>query len=258
MRQYTTNEPDALLHSLLSRPIRRWMGCCMSIRKPTRLIATMLVMLGIMVAMPAIALGDEHDHDDDDWTSMWVIPVSGDEAPEGGEPGASGTFSLWFNSDTDTVYYEIELMGVTPPYDSPALTATHIHEGAPGEVGPPRVVFDDPQPQDDGTLWSSGTVQGPFITGAEDDEGNDEGDGFTLSQIEANPGDFYVDTHTEEYPMGAARGQFGEPAPSLPATGGGGAAESGSLSIASIAIAASAAIAAAGVFGWGVIRRRPA
>jgi hypothetical protein len=229
----------------------------MTKRKPLKLTLGMLVIVGAMLAIPATALGDSHNSPDGEWTSMFEIPVSGDAVPDGGEPGASGTFWLWINSNTETIYYEIELFGVNPPYESPALTATHIHEGPARESGPPRVIFDDPEPQADGSLWSSGTVQGPFVTGLDADDGSDHGDGFSLAEIEANPSAFYVDTHTADYPAGAARGQFGEPIPMMPAAGRGGAAESGSmLSMTILILAGTGALAVLGLFG--LTRRRSA
>lgn len=222
----------------------------MFLRRRTGVFAALTVMLALVLAAPASAQMESQTAQDGDWTSVFVIPADPDMVPDGGEPGASGTFTLYLNSNTETVYYEIELTGVTPPYDSPALTATHIHEGDPGETGPPRVVFDDPQPQDDGTLRSSGFVEGPFVTGAEDDDGNDQGAGFSLSQIEANPGGFYVDVHTEDFPTGAARGQFGDPLPTdLPETGVGVTADGGLATLAPLAAAAAAALALAGVYG---------
>jgi hypothetical protein len=96
---------------------------------------------------------------------------------------------------------------------SPALTATHIHEGTFGTTGPPRVAFDDPVPVDeddpDGTRRSSGCVDAgadSFPDGAMDP---DPGAGFTVAQLEASPEGFYLDSHTEEHPGGAVRGQLG-------------------------------------------------
>ena len=75
--------------------------------------------------------------------------VNAESAPTPGEPGASGSFMYRINSDLEIICYDITLSGVTPPYMSPAKTATHIHEAAPGESGPPRIAF--PNPEDDGS-----------------------------------------------------------------------------------------------------------
>ena len=53
-------------------------------------------------------------------------------------------------------------------------------------------------------------MTGPFTTGAKNmSTGADQGAGFTLAQIEADPAGFYVDTHTAAYVPGGVRGQMG-------------------------------------------------
>ncbi|PAY22946.1 hypothetical protein CEY15_11350 [Dietzia natronolimnaea] len=150
-----------------------------------------------------------------------VIDSDGEVAP--GEEGATGDFMFWVNSDTDVICYEITLDGVTGEYDSPAITATHIHEARAGEPGPPRIAFPDPQPVGDGPRTSEGCMQGPFTTGVEDDDGTDRGAGFTLDRIEADPAGFTADTHTEEYTAGTVRGQLMQVPLDGVETGGGGA-----------------------------------
>jgi hypothetical protein len=101
-------------------------------------------------------------------------------------------------------------MGVTGPYDSPAVTATHIHEAIEGQAGPPRIAFPNPEPADSGpevVKRSSGCIQGPFTTGIEMD-GTDTGNGFTLAQIEANPAGFFTDSHTVVSVPGVVRAQM--------------------------------------------------
>ena len=93
------------------------------------------------------------------------------------------------------------------PYQSPARTATHIHQGARGASGPPKVVFPDPV-GDDRQRHSLGCMTGPFTTGVKvPGSSADQGDGFTLAQLEANPAGFYVDAHTKAYVPGVVRGQ---------------------------------------------------
>ena len=101
-------------------------------------------------------------------------------------------------------------MGVTGPFSSPAVTATHIHEAADGQSGPPRIAFPNPEPQDSGPeviKRSAGCIQGPFSTGIQA-EGVDTGNNFRLSQIEANPSGFFTDSHTAISVPGVVRAQL--------------------------------------------------
>lgn len=134
-----------------------------------------------------------------------VINNDGEAAP--GEPGAAGTFTFRINSELEIICYDIELTGVTGDYESPAKTATHIHEAAAGQPGPPRIAFPNPEPVGDGPRTSSGCLQGPFTTGVMAD-GVDTGEGFSLAEIEANPAGFTGDSHTVDYPAGVVRGQL--------------------------------------------------
>ncbi len=178
--------------------------------------------------------------------------------PEGvatpGTAGASGTFTYRINSDLEVICYDIELTGVTPPYQSPAKTATHIHQAAAGRPGPPRIAL--PNPEDDGTgrLVSSGCLQGPFTTGVVT-EGTDTGEGFSLAQIEADPSAFATDTHTTANPAGAVRGQLTAVPVGGVETGAGGAAEDGTAPAAPLSVAGLGVLAAAGAL---VLRRRRA
>lgn len=65
-------------------------------------------------------------------------------------------------------------------YQSPAATATHIHEAALGRAGPPRLSFPNPRPLDrvsglDTFSWraSFGCLQGPFRTGLNGTDGGE-------------------------------------------------------------------------------------
>lgn len=147
------------------------------------------------------------------FTSTLVANASPDQvvddagAPAPGQPGATGLFVLRVNSQLDIVCYDITLLGVTPPYESSARTATHLQEGFPGESGNPRMVFPDPQGPPGGPLTSKGCLKGPFTTGVIVD-GVDTGTGFTLAMLEANPQAWFVDTHTAAFRTGAVRGQL--------------------------------------------------
>jgi hypothetical protein len=137
--------------------------------------------------------------------------INPDNEPTPGEAGAIGHYNYGINVDLDIICYNITLMGVTGPYDSPAVTATHIHEAAAGRAGPPRIAFPNPEPADSGpevVKRSQGCLQGPFETGIDGDNGADTGAGFTLRQIEENPEGFFTDSHTVRSVPGVVRAQM--------------------------------------------------
>jgi hypothetical protein len=134
--------------------------------------------------------------------------VNGTE-PTGGLAGASGTFNFGINSASNMICYNITLHNFQGEFDSPATTATHIHEAARGASGPPRISFPNPEPVEgnEGVRNSAGCMKGPFTTGVMV-EGVDSGEGFHVSMIEANPAAFMADTHSSLALPGAVRGQM--------------------------------------------------
>lgn len=142
-----------------------------------------------------------------------VIANSGAAAP--GQANAFGHFGFKVNSQQDTICWDIRTVNVTGDYSSPAVTATHIHQAPVGSAGPPRIAFPNPVKVGvDSTgaeiRESKGCQKGPFRTGVNAANGGDTGSasGFTLSQLEANPDQFFADTHTAQFTAGAIRGQL--------------------------------------------------
>lgn len=184
-------------------------------RRTVRRVATLTALSTAALAVSAgtaSAQGDEVP-EPAGFTSMFtatttpgeVVNADGESVP--GPDGASGTWNFRINSDEEIICYDITVRGITAEYESPARTATHIHDGAPGVSGPPRVVFPNPQDAGDGTLRSEGCIQGPFTTGVAPD-GTDTGEGFSLAEIEADPSGYYADVHTADFVPGAMRGQL--------------------------------------------------
>jgi hypothetical protein len=62
----------------------------------------------------------------------------------GSLPGCTGFYDCGINSDLDLICYSIKLVGFCGEYQSPARTATHVHQGAKGQSGPPRIAFQNP------------------------------------------------------------------------------------------------------------------
>lgn len=179
-----------------------------------------------------------------------VVNTDGVATP--GQEGATGTFTFRINSELEVICYDITLDGVSGDYQSPAKTATHIHQAQAGQSGPPRIAFPNPAPIGDGPRTSSGCLQGPFTTGVMVD-GVDTGTDFSLAQIEDDPSAFSADSHTVASPAGVVRGQLTSvPVGGVP-TGAGGTAETG-VNVAGVSIAA---VGVAGALaGLGVIAHR--
>ncbi|GAA5838287.1 hypothetical protein JCM3766R1_005510 [Sporobolomyces carnicolor] len=151
-----------------------------------------------------------------DFTSTYVAYATPDQVINNnqtavpGEEGASGVFKYGIVASEEVICYSIAVE-ISGDYQSPANTATHIHEAPFGRAGPPRIAFPNPtsdSPIDEfGRRTSYGCLKGPFTTGVLAN-GTDTGEGFSLSEIEANPPAFFTDTHTVAFPAGAVRGQL--------------------------------------------------
>lgn len=135
--------------------------------------------------------------------------VVNETTPTGGLAGASGTFNFGINAAANMICYNITINNFQGEFESPANTATHIHEAARGASGPPRIAFPNPTPLngDPAIINTAGCLAGPFVTGVMV-EGVDSGEGFHISQIEANPAGFMADIHSSLALPGAVRGQL--------------------------------------------------
>ncbi|KAG9248566.1 hypothetical protein BJ878DRAFT_452036 [Calycina marina] len=146
------------------------------------------------------------------FTSTYSVVAVGDQVRNGttaapGSADAVGYFNFGINSVEDTICYNITLLNVSGDYQSPAKTATHLHEAVRGASGPPRLSFPNPV-GDDKRRVSFGCLTGPFTTGLAAGELADSGMGFKVAQIEVNPEGFFADSHTVLFPLGVVRGQL--------------------------------------------------
>lgn len=172
------------------------------------------LQLNIDLAQDALAAAANPIGDLFTFTSMHAIEATPDQVvnettPTGGLAGATGTFHFGINSQANMICYNITLNNFQGEFESPADTATHIHEAARGASGPPRIAFPNPQPVDEAGVVrnSAGCLTGPFTTGVVMEE-KDTGEGFHVSAIEANPAAFMADTHSSLALPGAVRGQL--------------------------------------------------
>ena len=108
--------------------------------------------------------------------------LNGANEPGGGDPDGSGLARVEINDVTNTVCTDLEVRQIG------IVTAAHIHRGGPGENGPPVVNLDAP---DDNDSDDCDTV-----------------DDALVDEIRGNPGGFYVNVHTADFPDGAIRGQL--------------------------------------------------
>lgn len=118
-----------------------------------------------------------------------------------GDPNGSGEIYV-FGIDPQTsptrttlcyVLVVEDIQDGAPGTGSPFMA--HIHEGAPGSNGP--VVANLAFPQG-----------GQSADCLDQDEAGKFVNGGSVEDILANPGDYYVNVHTAEYPSGAIRGQL--------------------------------------------------
>ncbi len=113
--------------------------------------------------------------------------VSGAEAVPTGDPEGTGFADFVFGPG-DRVCFRVVVSGIAP------ITGVHIHEAPRGFQGPHAIDLDAPIVRfSDGTQVFRGCVSG---------EGR-------IGDVLANPAGFYVNVHTHEFPLGAARGQLG-------------------------------------------------
>ena len=113
-----------------------------------------------------------------------IVLTGGAEVPGPGDSDGSGTAELKLNLATGEVCYTFTTAHIQPP------TAAHIHAGAAGKSGGPKVTFNKAE---DGTF-----------------KGCVNADKAILKAIKANPSHYYVNLHTADFPNGAIRGQLGK------------------------------------------------
>lgn len=127
-----------------------------------------LILLAVAALLPAAAFGQSYS----------AILTGAAQAPEPGDTDGSGMAVIRFEGTT--VHYNVWTQGIGTP------TAAHIHTGAAGSTGAPLITLDVNQ------LTNGSTPVTQEVA----------------NQVTANPGGFYVNVHTSEFPNGAVRGQL--------------------------------------------------
>lgn len=165
--------------------------------KRTLLGAVAVAGIAGAVAIPSIVSGNARRTDGSLAAQQlaetpFIAQMTGaNEFPGPGDPDGAGAATISFAAIDDTnheVCFDLTYTGIPDP------TAAHIHPGAPGEANPPVVnLGDPPEGSHSGCVTALTTDVQPIID---------------------NPGDYYVNVHTTEFPDGAIRGQLAEgPAP---------------------------------------------
>ncbi len=108
------------------------------------------------------------------------------EVPGPGDPDATGTATVNLDVTAGEACYEVTVQKIDRP------TSMHIHEGESGKSGDIVVPLSTPTASDTTT------------TGCANVEAS------LMARVAANPGNFYVNVHTQAYPQGAARGQLSQ------------------------------------------------
>ncbi|KAI4844624.1 hypothetical protein E4T44_06086 [Aureobasidium sp. EXF-8845] len=82
-------------------------------------------------------------------TSYYGVKATSDQVVNGTTPtgdlaDASSLFKIDVHSQLNLICYDSEIYKFRGEYQSPAATATHIHEAAKGVSGSPKIAFPDP------------------------------------------------------------------------------------------------------------------
>jgi len=131
-------------------------------------------------------LGKGSGHDSDEGDQVLRARLSGpSEVPGPGDPDGSGEAVITVIPAQNEICFILVADHITLP-----AIAAHIHQGQGGVAGPVVVTLTPPG----GTGTSAGCIGGLSNT--------------LLTSLLANPGNYYVNVHTTDYPNGAIRGQL--------------------------------------------------
>lgn len=128
-----------------------------------------LVTAVALVTLPGAALAE---------TVKLTATLNGAAETAGGDPDGTGRFTVEIDADAGDFCYSLSATKIAKP------TMAHVHEGAAGTDGKPLgslVVADD--------MCIALTTE-------------------VLKAIVAAPGNYYINIHTADFPVGAVRGQL--------------------------------------------------
>lgn len=141
----------------------------------------MMVTLSGVIALAACATVEESIAERT--AETYRATLTGAQEVGQGDPNGTGRAEITVSDELNQICWDLNDISNIGP-----ITAAHVHSGVAGTNGP--VVF---------TLRKSneGSYKGCTKTSE-----------WVGDRIEGNPGAFYVNVHTAEYPNGAIRGQL--------------------------------------------------
>jgi hypothetical protein len=156
-------------------------------RKVAAMLVGLVVCGGVIVSQAvASARGDD----------FLRAKLSGEaEVPGPGDPDGRGRARV-FGLNTDADPADEQLCFRLDVHDIAPATAAHIHEGPPGVAGPIVIHLAVP---------GAGRAVGCAVPGTPPNTDVTES---LIADVLARPGEYYVNVHNAEYPMGAVRGQL--------------------------------------------------
>lgn len=144
-------------------------------------LVSALVSASALAFLPTVsAVGAPADHSG---RPLTVEMTGGAERPGPGDPDGSGTAHLRLNPGLEQICYTLEVSDIEP------AIAAHIHVAGPDAPGPVVVALAAPT---SGMSSGCADVERELVTA-----------------IIRDPGNYYVNVHTADFPAGAVRGQLG-------------------------------------------------
>lgn len=126
--------------------------------------------------------------------------VAADGSRDAGDPGGSGhAYVFGIDNDPTTLCYVMFAEGIDLTFET---GMAHIHRGGPDENGPVVAALAFPKEGNAADCLTEGE-EGKFPLIGEDGEPES-----IVADILENPGNYYINVHTADYPDGAIRGQL--------------------------------------------------
>ena len=153
-----------------------------AVRRSFAVLATGVAV--VMLALGSVAAAD------DGGRPLSTALTGAEEAPNPGDPNATGQADLRFNQGQNEVCFEISWADVDG-----TVFAGHIHVAPAGDAGPVVV-----------TLFTGSFAGTDSVSGCAQNV-----DPELIKAIRKNPTEYYVNVHSRpNFPGGAVRGQLGD------------------------------------------------